>query len=124
MSDRLTSSRQRLIAARARVLRADQTFSEAKLWQSLRAGKLGVTFRRQVPVLDRYIVDFLSAKAGLAVEVDGKYHTRRQQADARRDEQLRRAGYRVLRLEAELVVRDLQAALAKVRAELAALSQR
>ena len=119
MQDRLTSSRRRLIAARAHALRAEPTFSEAKLWQALRAGKLGVTFRRQVPVLDRYIVDLLAPKERLAVEVDGKYHARRQPADARRDEQLRRAGYRVLRLEAEQVARDLPAAVARIRAELA-----
>ena len=62
--------------------------------------------------------DFLAPELQLAVEVDGKYHTRRPRADARRDEQLRRAGYRVLRLEAELVVRDLPAAVARIRAEL------
>lgn len=119
MHDRLTSSRRRLIEARAQALKSAQTFSEAKLWQAVRAGKLGARFRRQVPVLERYILDFLAPRLRLAVEVDGKYHTRRQGADARREEQLRRAGYRVLRLEAELVARDLPAAVARIRAELA-----
>ena len=118
MHDRLTSSRQRLIQSRAHALRSNQTFSEAKLWQSLRAGKLGARFRRQVPVLDRYILDFLAPRLRLAVEVDGKYHASRQRADARRDEQLRRAGYRVLRREAALGERNLTAALARIRAEL------
>jgi very-short-patch-repair endonuclease len=41
----------------------------------------------------------------LIVEVDGSHHARRASADARRDEALRRAGYRVLRLEAQAVLR-------------------
>jgi very-short-patch-repair endonuclease len=55
----------------------------------------------------------------LVVEVDGDYHARRQQADARRDRALARAGYRVLRLEAELVMHDLPAAVARIRDEIA-----
>ena len=36
-------------------------------------------------------------------------------ADARRDRKLARAGYRVIRLQAELVVQDLPAAILAVR---------
>jgi very-short-patch-repair endonuclease len=50
------------------------------------------------------------------VEVDGGYHARRGGADARRA--LVRAGYRVLRLEAELVMSDLPAAVARIRAKI------
>jgi hypothetical protein len=50
-----------------------------------------------VVVLGRYIADFLAPSAKLIVEVDGSHHARRVSADARRDEALRRAGYRVLR---------------------------
>ena len=53
------------------------------------------------------------------VEVDGACHALRPQADARRDSELRRLGYRVLRLDAELVMRDLGAAVALVREALA-----
>jgi very-short-patch-repair endonuclease len=67
----------------------------------------------------RFIVDFLAPAARLVVEVDGGYHCERRAADARRDEKLRRAGYRVLRVEAELVRNDLPAAIARIRAELA-----
>jgi adenine-specific DNA-methyltransferase len=67
-----------------------------------------------VPLLGRYIADFLAPAARLIVEVDGGYHASRVRADARRDETLRRAGYRVLRLPAELVRRDLAAALRRV----------
>jgi hypothetical protein len=59
-------------------------------------GRLGVTFRRQVP-LGPFIVDFLAPSARLVVEVDGGYHELRAKADARRTRWLERRGYRVLR---------------------------
>ncbi|RYZ01020.1 MAG: DUF559 domain-containing protein [Myxococcales bacterium] len=71
----------------------------------LQRRQLGVVFRRQVVVLGRYIADFLAPSVKLIVEVDGGYHARRGAADARRDEALRRAGYRVVRVPAELVLR-------------------
>jgi len=52
------------------------------------------------------------------VEVDGGCHRQRRAADARRDERLRRLGYRVVRVEAELVLRDVEASVALVRAAL------
>jgi very-short-patch-repair endonuclease len=70
-----------------------------------------------VPVLGRFIVDLLAAEVRLVVEVDGGYHAQRARADARRDRALGRAGYRVLRLEAELVMGDLDAAVARVAGE-------
>jgi very-short-patch-repair endonuclease len=54
--------------------RAQLTESEAKLWEALRAGRLGIRFRRQVVLLDRYIVDFYAPSLRLLVEVDGGYH--------------------------------------------------
>jgi very-short-patch-repair endonuclease len=68
-------------------------------------------FRRQVPLLGRFIADFLAPARRLVIEVDGGYHVERARADARRDAVLARAGYRVLRFEAELVVRDVEAVL-------------
>jgi very-short-patch-repair endonuclease len=99
-------------------MRSFLTPSEARLWRELSAGKLGVQFRRQVP-LGRFIVDFCAPAALLVIEVDGDYHARRRGADDRRDRKLRRLGYRVLRLEAELVLADLAGAVALVRAALA-----
>ena len=62
----------------------------------------------------RCIVDFLAPAAQLVVEVDGGYHARRRSADARRDARLMRAGFVVLRLPAELVLRDLAEALRRI----------
>jgi very-short-patch-repair endonuclease len=98
--------------------RAAPTESEARLWSALSAGQVGVSFRRQVPVGNCFIVDFLAPRARLVVEVDGGYHARRRGADLRRDAKLRRLGYRVLRLPAALVMEDLQAAVACLRAAL------
>ena len=49
------------------------------------------------------------------VEVDGEYHARFAARDARRDRALRRAGWRVLRLDAALVMGDLEVAVGRVR---------
>jgi very-short-patch-repair endonuclease len=81
---------------------------------ALRGGRLGVVFRRQVPI-GRYIADFACAEARLVVAVDGASHRGRARADARRDEALRRAGWRVVRVSAELVMRDVEAAVGRVR---------
>jgi very-short-patch-repair endonuclease len=67
----------------------------------------------------RFIVDFAAPAERLVVEVDGAYHARRRAADARRDRVLRRLGYRVLRLEAQLVLERPEEAVALVVAALA-----
>jgi very-short-patch-repair endonuclease len=85
------------------------TPSEAVLWEAIRGRRLGVQFRRQV-LIGRFIVDFVAANRRLIVEVDG-YHATCRRQDARRHTVLRNAGYRVLHLEANLVLRDLPAAL-------------
>ena len=105
--------------ARARGLRSSPTRSEAALFEELRSKKLGVAFRRQVPIGARYIADFLAPAPRLVVEVDGEIHARRESADARRDRVLRRLGYRVLRLDAELVLKNIDEAVSRIRAALA-----
>jgi len=61
-----------------------------------------------VPIGHRFIVDFLAPSLKLVVEVDGSAHQRRRRRDARRHEQLRRLGYRVLRIRAVDAVRDVE----------------
>ena len=102
------------LAPRARDLRVSPTPTEAQLWQALRGGQLGVRFRRQV-VLHTFIVDFFAPSVGLVVEVDGGVHFGRELDDAERGRQLRGFGYRVVRVTAEVVERDLAAAIALVR---------
>jgi len=45
---------------RSRGHRFSPTLSERKLWKVLSGGKLGVAFRRQVPLDHGFIVDFLA----------------------------------------------------------------
>ena len=116
--DPFSRRRNALLTERARCMRHHPTPSEQLLWSALRGRRLGVAFRRQVP-LGRFIADFLAPEPRLVVEVDGGYHGRRVAADARRDAALSRLGYRVLHLEADRVSRDLEGALAELRSALA-----
>ena len=52
------------------------------------------------------------------IGVDGGHHAEHARADARREAVLARAGYRVLRLDAALVIRDTDAAVSGVPAAL------
>ena len=103
----------------ARAMRRQPPASEHALWQALRSSQLGVGFRRQALVAG-CIVDFLAPSRRLIVEVDGGYHRSpaQRRADARRDRRLQRAGYRVLRLPAELVLTNAPEAVQLIRAAL------
>jgi very-short-patch-repair endonuclease len=82
--------------------------------------QLGVRVRRQ-HVLHPFVADFYVAAYKLVVEVDGGVHDtpEARARDARRDAELARMyGVRVLRIDAELVERDVYAAVALVRAAL------
>jgi len=111
---RKSHSRTTELELRARLLRSRPTPSEAALWEAVRGGKLGVWFKRQV-VLGDYIVDFVAPRVRLVVEVDGGYHSRRGAGDARRERVLRRMGYRVVRVDAEVVLGELHRAVAQLR---------
>ena len=106
----LDSKTKLLLAQRAQLHRANPSWPERLLWQALRSGQLGIPFRRQV-VLGGYITDFVAAQARLVVEVDGKCHQFKRASDVRRDRKRARLGYRVLRLDAQLVLKQLPVAL-------------
>jgi len=86
------AARTALLDERALGMRASLTPSEAQLWSRIRGRRLGVMFRRQVPLLGRFIADFLARAERLVIEVDGRHHSERARADARRDAVLARAG--------------------------------
>jgi len=81
-------------------------------------------FKRQVPLGERYITDFFAPSVRLAVEVDGGVHRETRTADRRRDERLRRLGYRVVRVETAPILRDPERALELIRAALRLASPR
>ncbi|MFC5345923.1 endonuclease domain-containing protein [Brevundimonas staleyi] len=96
--------------ARARRLRADPTYTEAKLWTRLR--DLDPHFRREAPI-GPYVVDFACHSAKLVVEVDGGVHDRTDVAlrDLKRDHWLMAQGYRVIRIPSKRVEIDLDAVI-------------
>jgi very-short-patch-repair endonuclease len=122
MRQQVSSHRSAVLAARAASMRSAPTTSEALLFEAVRAQKLGVAFRRQVPLCGRYIADLYAPSVRLVIEVDGGYHAQRGRADERRDRALRRAGYHVLRVDAALAERDMHAVLARVREEIQRLA--
>ena len=69
--------------------------------------------------LDRYIVDFLAPSLHLIVEVDGLWHHRRIALDERRDKKLRQLGYRILHLDAALVMQQPSVAVERIREAIA-----
>ena len=83
--------------ARARKLRREDTDAEARLWNALRAHRLGGwKWKRQVP-WGLYFLDFPCRDAGLVVEVDGGQHADEVLYDERRTRFIERSGLRVLR---------------------------
>ncbi|RNJ49156.1 endonuclease domain-containing protein [Methylocystis hirsuta] len=85
--------------ANAKRLRANTTSAEDRLWRALdRVPLVKTHFRRQAPI-GPYVVDFVSLRARLVIELDGPSHTQPGAAekDARRTAWLESEGYRVLR---------------------------
>ena len=112
---------QSLLGERAHFMRHNLTESEGILWRQLSGKKLGVAFRRQVPV-GSYIADFIAPATKLIVEVDDRSHELKRTADARRDRNLGRMGYRVLRLPAARVRGNVAETVARIVAALSVLS--
>ena len=95
-------------------MRREPTRSAAPLWGALRDRRAGINVRRQV-VLGRHIVDFYVASYRLVIEVDGRVH---DTEEAREAELAAEYGVRFVRVRAELVERDVRAAVASILAAL------
>ena len=81
----------------ARELRKRSTPHERMLWSILRSSRFAdFKLRRQGP-LGPYVADFACYEAKLVVELDGSQHAD-DPTDARRDAELERRGFRVLRV--------------------------
>ncbi len=80
---------------RGRALRSDMTDAERSLWRDLRLKQLDFRLRRQFPI-PPYVVDFACVEARLIVECDGGQHAAPGDHE-RRDADLRRRGWFVLR---------------------------
>ena len=81
----------------ARALRKELTPAERKLWSVLRGKKLnGVKFRRQ-HAIGSFIVDFVSIKQKLVIELDGSQHLEQDDYAVERTKYLNAQGYKVIR---------------------------
>jgi len=109
------TKRQQLLTERAKEMKFNPTWSERVLWEALRGCRLGVAFRRQVPIGGKYIADFLAPAIRLVLEVDGGVHRQRGVADERRDRNFRRLGYTVVRVDADQVTRELGRVIEAIR---------
>lgn len=94
----------------ARKLRKHMTKAEACLWKYvLRTGRMkGYGFRRQRPIT-KYIGDFMCKDLMLVIEVDGCSHwgNEAKEKDRKRENDLRRAGFTILRFTDEEVLNNL-----------------
>ncbi len=95
--------------------RRPMTQAETVLWEELRSNKLGVHFRRQ-HVIGAYIVDFVSLKNHLVIEVDGEYHLSPEQQllDSERTRYLEQKGYRVIRFTNYQIMNNLEFVMSKL----------
>ena len=84
------------------------TEAESLLWEYLRAGALGESFKRQ-HIIGDYIADFICLSQKLIVELDGGYHNTPEQqlSDQQRTEWLKGKGYRVIRFTNEELFRNI-----------------
>jgi very-short-patch-repair endonuclease len=101
----------------ARKNRRNMTLAESVLWEELRGLYVGTRFNRQ-HVIGDYIVDFVSQREGLVIEVDGGYHAERQQKedDEARERDLEQMGFHVMRFTNEEVLYDTDYVLSQIEA--------
>jgi very-short-patch-repair endonuclease len=97
---------------RARSLRRRMSLPEVLLWQVLRKRPDGLKFRRQFPI-GEITVDFACLEQRLIIEIDGEGHSFGDQPrrDAARNAVLKREGFRVLRIPARDVLKNMDAVL-------------
>ncbi|MHB0951814.1 MAG: endonuclease domain-containing protein [Allorhizobium sp.] len=91
---------------RAKTLRRELTRAEREMWDILRDFRpRGARFRRETPI-GPYIADFAWLAARVIVEVDGDSHETEQGRahDLRRDDFLRRQGFKILRFDNDQVI--------------------
>ena len=79
---------------RARRLRKRMTDAERRMWNILRSCFPEAHFRHQAPIRN-FVVDFVSHRKRLVIEVDGGQHS--EATDRPRTELIEAEGYRVVR---------------------------
>ncbi|MEC3874552.1 leucine--tRNA ligase [Chryseobacterium salviniae] len=109
----------KVLLQHAKNMRHKATEAEDMLWEMLRNRKLESKFRRQHLIKD-YIVDFVSLENKLVIEVDGVYHSEREQIeyDTLRTQYLNSFGYDVLRFSNEEVVNNIERVAEEIKQKL------
>ena len=100
---------------KAKENRKKPTEAEDAFWKMAGGNSFGVKFRRQ-HIINNYIVDFVSLKGKLVVEIDGGYHNTQEQQieDNLRSQTLKDYGFSILRLKNEEVINDPEGVKDKV----------
>ena len=100
----------------ARANRRTMTKAETMVWWELRDHKLGVQFRRQMPI-GPYTADFAAHAVQFIVEIDGRTHKTEEARlrDRQRQTWLEQEGWRVLRFSDDVVVGGLALVIAEIR---------
>jgi very-short-patch-repair endonuclease len=107
--------------SRSRDLRRNQTAAEETLWRKLRGRQIaGCKFVRQEPI-GPFFADFVCRERRLILEVDGATHSTAEELahDARREEFLTEAGYRILRVTNDEAFNNLDGVCETIFAALA-----
>lgn len=112
--------RYKILKEFARINRLNPTLAEQVLWEHIRAGQIGYRVLRQYVVGD-YIVDFLLPEVNLIIEVDGAYHSERQQQedDDIRERELVKMNYNIIRFSNDEVLYSIEAVIDDIFKELA-----
>ena len=92
------------------------TKGEAILWKYiLSKRKTGYQFNRQF-IIENYIVDFVSRKLNLVIEIDGSSHYGKEKSeyDKKRENRIKELGFIVLRFEERDVIASLNEVSRKI----------
>jgi len=105
-----------LLKVNAKENRRNMTDAESIFWQMAKGSGLGEKCRRQYVIGD-YIVDFFFRKSMLIVEIDGGYHTTKEQQlkDVERQDWLEHNDYRVLRFTNVQVLCDIDNVISRIK---------
>ena len=101
------------LTSRARVLRANETSAEDRVWQALRNRQPGgFKFVRQLPI-GPYLADFACRERKVVLEIDGATHGAEAELarDAVRTDFIVRSGFRVFRAHNAEIYENLNGVL-------------
>ncbi|KYG71916.1 hypothetical protein AWW68_18060 [Roseivirga spongicola] len=100
----------------AKRLRENMTYHEKLLWEKIKSNQIhGLRFKAQHPIAI-YIVDFYCHKLKLVIEVDGKNHMEKDQAeyDADRSHELHDFGISVIRFSNQEIEQNIEKVITEI----------